>query len=175
MGGALCAGAGEVGALCVGAFCTGALGAGCSGVGVTGAGFVVVESPWLFCVCSRIDPVDGKSPDDLFTDSVSDVIINTIAHHVVARDKNVAAPRGPNAVWLPAPPNAPAKSAADPLCSMITMISTMHTITCSVTNTNENRQPIQISRIATASDNPHFAHDGIPISANPLRISSKIF
>jgi len=45
----------------------------------------------------------------------SDVIMNTIAHQVVARERNVAAPRGPKAVWLPAPPNAPAMSAAFPL------------------------------------------------------------
>jgi len=41
--------------------------------------------------------------------------MNTIAHHVVARERKVAAPRGPKAVWLPAPPNAPARSAAEPL------------------------------------------------------------
>jgi hypothetical protein len=44
-----------------------------------------------------------------------EVNINITAHHVVARDKNVAAPRGPKAVWLPEPPNAPAISAACPL------------------------------------------------------------
>jgi len=38
--------------------------------------------------------------------------------------RTLAAPRGPKAVWLPAPPNAPARSAALPLWSSTTMIST---------------------------------------------------
>ena len=50
--------------------------------------------------------------------------MNMIAHQVVACDSTEAAPRGPKAVWLPAPPNAPARSAALPLCSSTTMIST---------------------------------------------------
>src|SRR5271169_4097884 len=41
------------------------------------------------------------------------------------------------------------------------MTSTKQTSTCSVTNTNGTRQPIEISPIAISSDNPHFAHDGI--------------
>ena len=91
-----------------------------------------------FCVCSSTEPVvEIASAGARFTESVSDVIINTMAHHVVARERNDAAPRGPKAVWLPAPPNAPARSAALPLCSMITITSTKHTITCSVTRTNE--------------------------------------
>src|ERR1700691_5081089 len=90
--------------------------------------------------------------------------MNTIAHHVVARERKVAAPRGPNAVWLPEPPNAPAKSAAFPLCSIITATSTRHTSTCSVTKTGVYRQPIQISPTANAKDNPHFAQKGIPCS-----------
>ena len=70
-----------------------------------------------------------------FTESVSEVIMNTMAHQVVARERKVAAPRGPKAVWLPAPPKAPAKSAALPLCSMMTITSTKHTRTCSVIKT----------------------------------------
>ncbi len=34
-------------------------------------------------------------------DSVIDVIMKIIADHVVARERTEAAPRGPNAVWLP--------------------------------------------------------------------------
>ncbi len=79
-----------------------------------------------------------------FTESVSEVIINTMAHQVVARERNVAAPRGPNAVWLPAPPNAPARSAALPLCSMITITSTKHTRTCRVIRIGVKRQPIDM-------------------------------
>jgi hypothetical protein len=41
--------------------------------------------------------------------------MNITAHQVVAFERTLAAPRGPNAVWLPAPPNAPARSAALPL------------------------------------------------------------
>jgi hypothetical protein len=50
--------------------------------------------------------------------------MNMMAHHVVAFERTLAAPRGPKAVWLPAPPKAPARSAALPLWSSTTMIST---------------------------------------------------
>src|SRR5580700_4695704 len=70
-----------------------------------------------------------------------DVSMNMIAHHVVALERNVAAPRGPNAVWLPAPPKAPAKSAASPLCSMITTIKSPQMTTCNVTSMKYTFQP----------------------------------
>src|ERR1700683_755439 len=111
-------------------------------------------------VCSRIDPVLVWGVARL-KESVSEVIMKTTAHQVCARKRNVAAPRGPNAVWLPAPPNAPARSAAFPLCSMITIIRTKHTMTCSVTSTAETRQPTQIRPTATSIDTAHFAHVGI--------------
>ena len=38
--------------------------------------------------------------------------MNTTADHVVARERAVAAPRGPKAVWLPCPPKAAATSPA---------------------------------------------------------------
>ena len=79
------------------------------------------------CVCSRIEPVLVAGVERL-KDSASEVAMKTIAHQVVARDRKVAAPRGPNAVWLPAPPNAPARSAALPLCSSTTMIKTRQLI-----------------------------------------------
>ncbi len=44
-----------------------------------------------------------------------DVIINKDAAIVVALDKTVAVPRGPNTVCDPMPPKAPARSAALPL------------------------------------------------------------
>ena len=62
-------------------------------------------------------------------ESDNDVTINRIADIVVAFDNSVADPRGPNAVCEPIPPNAPARSAAFPLCSNTTMIRKMHTIT----------------------------------------------
>jgi hypothetical protein len=62
-------------------------------------------------------------------ESDSDVIMNTIADAVVAFERRVAEPLGPKAVWEPMPPNAPARSAAFPLCSSTTMIRKMQTIT----------------------------------------------
>ncbi len=62
------------------------------------------------------------------TDKVIDVIINRTADHVVARVNAVAAPRGPNAVWLPIPPNAAAISPLLPLCSNTTMIRKKQTM-----------------------------------------------
>ena len=56
----------------------------------------------------------------------SDVIINKDAAMVVAFDNTVAVPRGPKTVWEPIPPNAPAKSAAFPLCSKTTMTRKKH-------------------------------------------------
>src|SRR6185437_257272 len=49
------------------------------------------------CVCSKIEPVPACAGARL-NDSVRDVIMKTMAHQVVARERNVAAPRGPKAV-----------------------------------------------------------------------------
>jgi len=62
-------------------------------------------------------------------ESDSDVTMNTMAEPVVAFESSVAEPRGPKAVCEPMPPNAPAKSAAFPLCSNTTMIRKMQTTT----------------------------------------------
>jgi hypothetical protein len=61
-------------------------------------------------------------------ESDSEVIIKSTAEMVVALERSVAEPRGPNVVCDPMPPNAPAKSAAFPLCSNTTMIRKMQTI-----------------------------------------------
>lgn len=61
-------------------------------------------------------------------DSVIEVITKIIAAQVVALLSTVAAPRGPNAVWLPAPPNAAAMSALLPLCSNTTMMRKKQTM-----------------------------------------------
>jgi hypothetical protein len=58
--------------------------------------------------------------------------MNRIAEIVVAFESSVAEPLGPNAVWEPDPPNAPARSAAFPLCSNTTIIRKMHTATCTM-------------------------------------------
>ena len=63
-----------------------------------------------------------------------EVIMNTIAEPVVAFESSVADPRGPNAVCEPIPPNAPARSAAFPLCNRTTTIRNRHTKTCTIVN-----------------------------------------
>ncbi len=55
--------------------------------------------------------------------------MNKIADQVVARERAVAAPRGPNAVWLPCPLKAAAISEPLPLCSNTTIIKNKHTTT----------------------------------------------
>lgn len=51
------------------------------------------------------------------------------ADQVVAFDSALAAPRGPNAVWLPWPPNAAVMSPLWPLCSNTTTMMNAQTIT----------------------------------------------
>src|SRR5438045_1941601 len=113
-----------------------------------------------------------EQPPSLTTSSVRRVMakaqsINITAHQVVALDNTFAAPRGPNAVWLPAPPNAPAKSAALPLCSNTTMISTRQFITKNAGNTQENQRLSPSRQPATIIPNPiriatdHFIQAGI--------------
>ena len=60
-------------------------------------------------------------------ESDSDVTIKSTAEIVVALESSVAEPRGPKVVCDPMPPNAPARSAAFPLCSNTTIIRKMHT------------------------------------------------
>ena len=88
-----------------------------AGAGAAGALLVVVSRtvvPTPAFLVARID-------------SVIDVIMKRTAEIVVAFDNRVAEPRGPNAVCEPIPPNAPARSAAFPLCSKTTIIRKMHT------------------------------------------------
>ena len=61
-------------------------------------------------------------------DRVIEVTMKMIADQVVALDRIVAEPRGPNAVWLPIPPNAAAMSPLWPLCSSTTMMRKKQTI-----------------------------------------------
>ena len=53
--------------------------------------------------------------------------MNATADQVVALESALAAPRGPNAVWLPCPPNAAEMSPLLPLCSSTTMMMKKHT------------------------------------------------
>jgi hypothetical protein len=93
--------------------------------------------------------------------------MNMTAHHVVALERTLAAPRGPKAVWLPAPPNAPARSAALPLWSKTTTISTRQLAMKNAGNTQKNQResaslhpaviiPAPISRAMA-----HFIQPGI--------------
>src|SRR5437660_9655718 len=113
-----------------------------------------------------------EEPPSLTTSSVRRVMakaqsINITAHQVVALDNTFAAPRGPNAVWLPAPPKAPAMSAALPLCSSTTMIRNKQFTTKNVGNSHENqresesRHPRTINANPAASATAHFIQPGI--------------
>ena len=77
--------------------------------------------PWR----TELEPLP---PREAIIESVIEVIIKIMVDHVVALDKAVAAPRGPNAVWLPIPPKAAAISPLLPLCSSTTMIRKKQTI-----------------------------------------------
>jgi len=91
-------------------------------VGTTGA------DVFVGCLCSAV-PVPDPPLFVAIIDNDMDVTINRTAEIVVALESNVADPRGPKAVWDPMPPNAPARSAALPLCSRITTIRNRHTMT----------------------------------------------
>ncbi len=82
-----------------------------------------------FCCTSSSTVVARPALFDAKTDSESDVTMNSTAEIVVARESKVAEPRGPKAVCDPIPPNAPAKSAAFPLCSNTTTIKKRQTTT----------------------------------------------
>src|SRR5215469_1322629 len=112
--------AGVDGAGCCGVDdCGGA--AGCAGVGLAGAGFVAAGAGFeTFC---KIEPPCSTLRSTRTTIAIAHTM-NITAHQVVAWESTEAAPRGPNAVWLPAPPKAPARSAALPLCSSTTTINT---------------------------------------------------
>src|SRR5277367_6391708 len=83
------------------------------------------------CVCAGIPcntDFERLARRDAYTDSVMDVTIKMTADQVVALDNAVAAPRGPNAVWLPMPPKAAVMSPLLPLCSSTIMIRNKQTI-----------------------------------------------
>ena len=94
---------------------------GGAGTGAGAAGFVAAGIP-----CST--DFEAFACRDAYTESVIELTIKMIADQVVALDKAVAAPRGPNAVWLPMPPKAAVMSPLLPLCSNTTMIRNKQTI-----------------------------------------------
>jgi hypothetical protein len=93
--------------------------------------------------------------------------MNMTAHHVVALERTLAAPRGPKAVWLPAPPKAPARSAALPLCNKTTTINTRQLAIKNVGNTQKNHRESPNFHPATIIPAPinkataHFIQPGI--------------
>jgi hypothetical protein len=136
---------------CVGAWFCGTVG-GAAGAGVAGCDLVVAG---FTPENTEVGPVFRAA----IIDSVIDVSMKMIADQVVARESTDAAPRGPNAVWLPCPPNAAARSPLLPLCSNTTAIRKKQTITCTVviktvTNMQETpkRAEAQISRILISTD-----------------------
>lgn len=118
---------------CVGAGVCGAL-PGAAGTGVTGCDLVcVVFTP----DSTEFEPVRRAAK----IESVIEVTIKMMADHVVALERTDAAPRGPNAVWLPCPPKAAARSPLLPLCSNTTAIKKKQTVTCTkVMNTVSHMQ-----------------------------------
>ena len=113
-------------------FLTGAGVAGAGADGVLAGAFAGAD--WVVgALFSSTEPVPPTLPLRVArTERLIEVIMNRIAAMVVARERAVAAPRGPKAVWLPMPPKAPARSAALPLCSNTTRIKNKQTITCTV-------------------------------------------
>ena len=112
-------------------------GCGCTSIGIgadaagtvcTGAGAFPVTGAAFSGVVSRTE-VPSPAVRVARIDNESEVTMNRTAEIVVAFESNVADPRGPNAVCEPIPPNAPARSAAFPLCSSTTMIRKTHTTT----------------------------------------------
>src|ERR1700731_4871741 len=104
-----------------------------AGAGVAGVVAGVFLGAGLETCCSTEPPCTAAW--SVRNTSARAQIMNMMAHQVVAWERIVAAPRGPNAVWLPAPPKAPARSAALPLCSNTTMIKRPQTRICRVTRT----------------------------------------
>ena len=107
---------------CVGAGFCGAAGGAEGVVGVAGCDLVWVD---FTPESTDVGPVRRAAK----IERVIDVSMKIIADQVVARERTEAAPRGPNAVWLPCPPKAAARSPLFPLCSKTTAIRNRQTIT----------------------------------------------
>src|ERR1700687_5879976 len=89
------------------------------GVGTLGAGAGCVFTGCDFTPCNtEVGPLRREA----YTDKVMEVTINATADQVVALESALAAPRGPNAVWLPCPPKAAEISPLLPLCRRTTMM-----------------------------------------------------
>src|SRR5258708_22576147 len=154
--GACCAGCCPAGAPLDG----GTLGREVSGCCVAVCGFAGAGFGAGFETCCRTEPPCSTLLSVRRTRAIAHTM-NMMAHQVVALDKTVAAPRGPNAVWLPAPPQAPAISAALPLCSRTTMIRNKQLITQHASRRKESHefeslQPRAINPNPRAKEIAHF-------------------
>lgn len=91
-------------------------------------GGVLMLSCFSSCLISSLSSTDFTL---VFLEAmIINIRVNTInktAKTVVILPIMEAAPRGPKVDWLPAPPNAPARSALFPLCNNTTMINNRHT------------------------------------------------
>jgi hypothetical protein len=99
-----------------------ALFGGCAGVAFAPAG-----APEGNCVAGTFSRTELDGPDDI-TESTRDVNMNTTAETVVILERNVEAPRAPNAVW-DEPPKAAATSAPFPVWRRTTRIRKRQTKT----------------------------------------------
>jgi len=110
----------------------------CAGTaGCPGMGIVVFEfgaGAFLAGACLAGEPSSTVEPKPALRvammDSAIDVTMKRTAEIVVAFESSVAEPRGPKAVCDPIPPNAPARSAAFPLCSSTTIIKKIQMTIC---------------------------------------------
>ena len=158
-----------------GAGCCGVVDCGAAGCCVAGAGAGLAGAGAGFENCCKIEPPCSTLRSTRTTNANAQ-IMNITAHHVVACESTVAAPRGPNAVWLPAPPKAPARSAALPLCSSTTTISTRQFSTKKIVSTAGNhRKPTAMIAKPTNSDITHFIQAGISctsiLNSNPRQLA----
>src|SRR5580704_15775305 len=142
-------------------------GAGDVGVGVDGMVAGVFLGAGLETCCKTEPPCTTALSVRIIRARAQ--IMNMMAHHVVACERIVAAPRGPKAVWLPAPPKAPARSAALPLCRRTTIIKTRQFITKkTVSNGPAQRNPTTMIAKPIRMAIVHFMQPGISISLRSL-------
>ena len=100
----------------------------CAGADGTGAG-VEIGADFTGAPVTPCNTERDAGLRDAAIESVMEVSMKITIDQVVAFDKAVVAPRGPNAVWLPMPPNAAATSPLWPLCSSTTIIRNKLTMT----------------------------------------------
>jgi hypothetical protein len=113
------AGAGAGTGVAVGAAAGGVLGAGVAAGADAGA---------LAGIESSTEPLPLEPLEDI-SERINEVAMKIPADQAVRRDSRVAAPRAPNAVCDPPPPNAPARSARFPVWRRTTRTKNTATIT----------------------------------------------